>query len=94
MLAPMYQEVPPAVSLEPSFCESTSTNPMLAVTPEATAYAIPAARVSFASSAVPAVPRVVLSLPEADVNPTLRVMSPDTYLAPTFVTVLSLISYS
>ena len=41
MLAPMYHEVPPDVSEEPSFCESMSFQPMLAVTPEATAYEIP-----------------------------------------------------
>ena len=90
----MYQEVPPFESEEPSFCESMSLNPILAVTPEATAYEIPAPKVSDASSVVPAVPRVVLSLPEPDVYPTLKVISPVTYLAPTEVTELSLTSYS
>ena len=42
MFAPMYQEVPPDVSEAPASCESTSFHPILAVTPEATAYEIPA----------------------------------------------------
>ena len=66
MLAPMYHEVPPDVSEAPASCESTFFQPRLAVTPEATAYEIPASVESLASSAVPAVPRVVESLPEPE----------------------------
>ena len=66
MLAPMYQAVPPDVSEDPSFCESTFFHPRLAVTPEATAYEIPASVESTASSDVPAVPRVVESAPSAE----------------------------
>jgi hypothetical protein len=64
MLAPMYHEVPPDVSEEPFSCESTFFQPRLAVTPEATAYEIPASVESLESSLVPAVPRVVESLPD------------------------------
>ena len=63
MLAPMYHEVPPDVSESPFSWESTFFQPRLAVTPEATAYEIPASVVSTASSLVPAVPRVAESLP-------------------------------
>ena len=94
MLAPMYQEVPPDVSEAPSSFESVLFQPRLAVTPEATAYEIPASVMSTESDVVPLVPIVSESIPSALVKPALKVISPDTYLIPTLVTLLSATSCS